>query len=242
MTFLQRKITAVVFDLGNTLIEFGPKQFASHNTALNETLLRLFGECDVSRLEAIRERQIMTPFVNGYRENNLRTVCEELIQGLYGIVAEETQIDALVRTRYEAFIKAVKLPAGVLPLLKKLHKRYRLGLVSNYPCARSILDSLKKIGLAEIFETTVISGEVGYIKPHPKPFEVLLSRMGLSPSECVHVGDNWLADVQGAKRMGMFAILTTQYVPYEKFEPYEADHNPDARISHLNELEKLLLT
>ena len=88
----------------------------------------------------------------------------------------------------------------------------------------------------------VISADIGYVKPHAKPFESMLSQLDLSPSECVYIGDNWLADVQGAKRMGMCSILTTQYVPYESFEPSEKDHSPDIRIDHLNELEKLLLS
>ena len=236
------KTKALCFDLGNTLIEFGPKQVAYKNDALEELLEELFGFCDSERLKAIRDRQILAPYENGYRENDLAAVCDELIREAYDVEPQPEHVQALVRNRYETFVHIVELPEGVLPLLDKLRQRYQLGLLSNYPCGQSIRDALDKTGLTEMFEAIVVSGEVGYAKPHPTPFETLLGQLGRSPSECVHIGDNWLADIQGAKRLGMGAILTTQYVPYESFEPHEGDHPPDVSIEHLDELEELLLS
>jgi putative hydrolase of the HAD superfamily len=129
----------------------------------------------------------------------------------------------------------------VLELLGKLQTRYRLALLSNYPCGRSIRDGLAKLGLAEFFACIVVSGEVGFVKPHPRPYELMLEGLGLNADQCVYVGDNWLADVQGAKGVGMRAVLTTQHVPYERFEPKEGDHQPEARIGNLAELEGLFL-
>ena len=235
------KIRAISFDLGNTLIEYGPKQIALQYEALVCALTRMFGSCDLERLETVRRRQILAPYRNDYRENNMQNICGELIQGIYDVEPEKSQVDTIVRIRYESFVESAQLAGDVLPLLKKLGERYRLGLLSNYPCSRSIRDSLKKIGLSKIFHAEIISGDVGYAKPHPRPFEVLLSDLGVSPGECVHVGDNWLADIQGAKRTGMGAILITQYIPYEKFEPNEGDIPPDARIERLYQLEQLLL-
>ena len=235
------EIEAIGFDFGNTLVEFGQSQVKYQYAALEKTLSELFGACNASRLKAIRDRQIMVPFSNGFRENNLRSLCDELIREIYGTIPENTQIDALVRTRYESFVHVVELPDGVLSLLKKLRQQYRLALLSNYPCSRSILDSLAKVDLSSIFEAVVISGDVGYVKPHAKPFDTMLSQLGLAAANCVYVGDNWLADVQGAKRVGMHAILTTQYAPYERFDPVDGDYQPDARVTNLNELEELLL-
>jgi len=234
-------IKAVCFDLGNTLIEFGPKQVLHLYAVLEKGLTEIFGSCDEAHLKTIRDRQIVAPFSNGYREEDLNSVCRELIHGLYNIIPEQYQVDRLVQIRYESFVDVIELSDGVIPLLNKLKKRYRLGLLSNYPCGRSIRDSIAKIKLPELFEVIVVSGEVGYVKPHARPFESMLSQLGLSPSECVYIGDNWLADVQGAKGMGMQSILTTQYVPYESFEPAKKDYQPDARITHFNELEGLLL-
>jgi len=210
------KIKAVCFDLGNTLIEFGPKQVLRLYTLLEKALTEMFGSCDEARLKAIRDRQITAPFRNGFKEDDLSALCKELIQGLYNITPDQHQVDKLVQVRYESFVHVIELPDGVLTLLEKLRQRYRIGLLSNYPCGRSIRDSLEKIGLSNMFESIVVSGEVGYVKPHARPFETLLSYMGLSPSDCVYIGDNWLADVQGCQADGHAVCLHYPVCPLRK--------------------------
>jgi HAD superfamily hydrolase (TIGR01549 family) len=241
MTFSRNGIKAVLFDYGNTLIEYGPRQIETQYVALEQELSRLFGHCDFSRLKAIRDRQALAPYNNGYVENDMELITGELIEEMYQVVPEDAQIEALIETRYKAFVHAIEVSSDVPPLLVRLSNQYRLGLVSNYPCSRSIEDSLKKTGLRDFLEAIVVSGDVGYAKPHPKPFETMLGHLKLLPEECLFVGDNWLADVQGAKRMRMPAILISQYTPYEEFKPSDGDHQPDATVSHLSELDELLL-
>lgn len=232
---------ALCFDLGNTLIEFGPRQIAHQYELLKGALEEMLGPCDGAALKAVRDRQIVAPYSNGYRENDLRECGAELIREIYEVEPEDHQVDALVEARYQAFMDGVEVTGEVLELLRKIQTRYRLALLSNYPCGRSIRDGLAKLGLAEFFACIVVSGEVGFVKPHPRPYELMLEGLGLNADQCVYVGDNWLADVQGAKGVGMRAVLTTQHVPYERFEPKEGDHQPEARIGNLAELEGLFL-
>ena len=241
MSIPTEQIKALCFDYGNTLVELGPTQVAHQYLTLADKLRELFGNCDQERLKEIRDRQALAPFNNDFRENDLRVLCEELIAELYGIVPEENDVDKLVQARYESYLEVLELPENVLPLLMKLSKRYRLSLISNYPCSRSIQDSLQNIGLSGVFEAVVISADVGYVKPDARPFEALLSELELAPSQCIYIGDNWLADVQGGKRAGMYTIFSKQYIPYERFDPAAGDYEPDARIAHLDDLEALLL-
>ena len=241
MSLVLKDIKAILFDFGNTLIEFGPRQVEYHNMALEQSFLRMFGNCDLERLALVRDRQISAPNLNSFRENDLRNVSIELVRELYHISPSEEQIKALLDTRYNAFLDVIKLPDGVLPLVQDISRRYRIALISNYPCGRSLRDALGKIGLLDKFEDVVVSGEVGYVKPHPLPFETTLRHLKLKAQDCVYVGDNWLADIQGAKRIGMQAVYITQYVPYEKIVPSDNDFQPDARINHIEELRKIFL-
>jgi putative hydrolase of the HAD superfamily len=241
MTLDSEKIRAIAFDYGNTLIEFGPRQIEYQYAALRDTLIRMFGNCDEQRLKSIRDRQSIEPLYTDYRENDLGVITAELVNDIYDIVPSEEQVNELIQTRYDSFLRVVNLTDDVLPLLKKLKKKYHVALLSNYPCGRTILDSLKKIGIDEIFDVTIISGDVGYVKPHPKPFEILLTELQSRPDQCVYIGDNWLADVQGSKRVGMHAVLTTQYAPYHNVKQNEDDYRPDAYIGCLTELENMLL-
>ena len=70
----------------------------------------------------------------------------------------------------------------------------------------------------------VISCDVGYMKPHPRIYEAAFEQMRLEADESVMVGDNPRADVEGAKHLGMTAIL--RRVPAD--EPVEAtDDEPE---------------
>ena len=61
-----------------------------------------------------------------------------------------------------------------------------------------------------MFDDIVISGEVGLRKPEPEIFQLAAQRLGLEPADCVFVDDMQL-NVDGARAVGMTAILHTEY-------------------------------
>jgi FMN phosphatase YigB (HAD superfamily) len=69
----------------------------------------------------------------------------------------------------------------------------------------------------------------------------MLEKVNLEAPQCMFVGDNLFDDIQGAKRMGMKAILSKEYAHYESLKVKEGDLQPDAVINSLDELEGLLL-
>ncbi|MBI1313938.1 HAD-IA family hydrolase [bacterium] len=234
------EIDAILFDYGNTLIEFGPAQVDSCDRALSAELVAMFGPHDFARLNEIQHRERRAPYSGEFLENDLITVTRDLIRSLFGVEATEPQLEHLLDVRFHAMTSAVSVDPAVHQLLKELHGRYRLGLISNYPCARSINHSLAEHQLNRWFEVVVVSGDVGRVKPHPQIFEQAVMAMQLDPQRTLFVGDNWLGDIQGAKRCGMKAVWTKQYVPYEKFDA-EPDHfDADFVIEHLDELRGLL--
>jgi putative hydrolase of the HAD superfamily len=232
-------VETILFDYGNTLIEFGPRQLGVAVDAI-ERWLSALGSVDREQLEAVRARQLRAPYANEYRENDRRETCAELLREVVGVDPTPDRIEALMRLRCETFFECIEVDPSVPALLERLRDRYRLALVSNYPCGQCIRDSLDKVGMSGLFDTVVVSGDVGFCKPHPKPFETALQTLDAGPRSALYVGDNWLCDVQGAKRLGMRAVLVAQFAPYQRLEPAPGDHEPDARIAHLSELEALL--
>ncbi|MGJ8698138.1 MAG: HAD family hydrolase [Verrucomicrobiaceae bacterium] len=232
----------ICFDLGNTLIEFGPRQIAMQYQRLTGKLTEMFGTCDADKLKEIRDIQIVAPYHDHYRENDVEQCCRELIEGIYRTTATDAQVEELAEERYQTFISVIELADNILPLLSDLGARYRLALLSNFPCGRSIRDGIKKLGMTPHFDAIVVSGEIGWVKPDPRPYQSLLDQLQEKAENCIYIGDNWLADVQGAKGIGMKSILTTEHLPYERFDPKEGDHQPDAQIAHIEELRNLLLS
>ncbi len=92
-------------------------------------------------------------------------------------------------------------------LLGSLRGRYKLGLITNFwdgPTAREVF---RMFGFDEMFDSIVVSGELGFRKPNPLLFRKALSKLDVPPESAVMVGDTFLADVVGPKNLGMRAIL-----------------------------------
>lgn len=91
----------------------------------------------------------------------------------------------------------------VLPQLKQAG--YLLGVISNRD--KPFKELLHDHGIGEFFEFSLAAGEVNTFKPEPGVFEHALREMDLSPQEVVYVGDNYYADVVGARRAGLWPVL-----------------------------------
>ena len=233
------KLSTVLFDYGNTLIAFGPDQQIAQAAAMTEVLAKAGLSVDEEKLTEVRKAQIMRPYHSGGKENDFEEVCREIVE-LAGPDPSGEITRALMAARQKAFIESVTVNPEVLSLLKRLSEKYRLGFLSNYPCTHSIVSSLKHLGMHDFFESVVVSADVGFAKPHPEAYARLITEMNLDPSQAVYVGDNWLADIQGAKRAGMRAIWVREHIPYETFEPEPGDIQPDAEIDSLSALEEIL--
>jgi putative hydrolase of the HAD superfamily len=229
-------LKAVVFDYGNTLIEFAEQQIRRCDLALAEALEALYGPVHHERLTAIRNADRRAPYQGDFRENDLAQITAALVRALYDVDCESDALERLLNVRHDSLVESIRAEAHVIELIEQLRARYKVGLLSNYPCGKAIRASLKRERLDGCFDAVVVSADVGHVKPHELPFRTVLGQLGVEPHEAVYIGDNWLADIQGAKRVGMRAVLTRQYDTPEKFDPQPGDHQPDAVIGHLREL------
>lgn len=82
---------------------------------------------------------------------------------------------------------------------------FRLAMLSNR--SSNYDEQLETLGLARYFEFALAAGEVGVWKPDPEIFLFALLRLGTQPNETLYVGDNYYADVVGARRAGLRPIL-----------------------------------
>ncbi|WP_439118434.1 HAD family hydrolase [Marivita sp.] len=62
--------------------------------------------------------------------------------------------------------------------------------------------------LGEVFETLVVSGQEGIIKPDARIFHMLCDRAGVAPENCIFIDDG-LHNVDGARAVGMDGIHFT---------------------------------
>ena len=88
------------------------------------------------------------------------------------------------------------------------------------------------------FGVVVCSEDVAAYKPHPRPFEALLERLGLAPGEVLHVGDKQEEDVWGPARLG----IRTAWVNRDGAVPDPALPEPDHWIASLSDLLEVVET
>jgi putative hydrolase of the HAD superfamily len=85
----------------------------------------------------------------------------------------------------------------------------KIGLISN--TGRGPGEALRRLlqnyGVMKYFDATTFSNEVGCRKPDPRIFKQTVDELGMDPSQVIHVGDNPVADFEGARLAGMKAVL-----------------------------------
>ena len=90
-----------------------------------------------------------------------------------------------------------------LPVLQEAG--YYMAVLSNRD--KPFHDVMESHELTSFFEFSLAAGEVGIYKPEPGVFEHALKHANLNASEVAYVGDNYFADIVGARRAGLRPVL-----------------------------------
>lgn len=116
-------------------------------------------------------------------------------------------------TRYESY----RLFPDVLPALGLAKQAgLTIGLISNFE--EWLEGLLTHMEVADLFDPVVISGKVGIEKPDPAIFRMALDQSGVEAAESVYVGDHPRIDVEGARAVGMGAVLIDRKGRHQDFE------------------------
>jgi len=98
------------------------------------------------------------------------------------------------------------VPDDVRRTLPKLKEGgYYMAVLSNRE--KPFLDIMESHDLAPFFEFSLAAGEVDIYKPNPGVFEHALKRANLTAQDVAYVGDNYFADIIGARRAGLLPVL-----------------------------------
>jgi len=91
----------------------------------------------------------------------------------------------------------------ILTLFKE--EGFQLGLVSNR--TNPVQEEINELGIGKYFDYTVVAGEISSWKPDPLIFLHALDELRAEPDRTVYVGDNFYADVVGARAAGLQPVL-----------------------------------
>jgi HAD superfamily hydrolase (TIGR01549 family) len=106
----------------------------------------------------------------------------------------------------EAYKPESVVPEDVRRVLPELRENGRqLAVISNRD--KPYQAELDALGLAQFFDFALAGGEVQAFKPAPEIFLYACRRLSVVPGEAAYVGDNFYADVVGARRAGLVPVL-----------------------------------
>jgi HAD superfamily hydrolase (TIGR01549 family) len=196
-------LRAVLFDVDFTLCRPGPELSpdryariaARHGVAL-----------DVSRYDDAREAAILNLKRHPellHDESIWHRFTEEIFIGMGGPEALASECATEIEEGW-ALSENFELFEDVLPVLEELRAaRLQLAVVSN-----GIRDLTAFVAHHRLdVDAIVDSRRHGRVKPHPTIFQAALDLLGVSAPDAVMVGDSIEEDIEGARALGMRAIL-----------------------------------
>jgi HAD superfamily hydrolase (TIGR01549 family) len=206
------RIRAVFFDLGGTLLVM------RRDRIFQRVLMEERREMDLEKIHSaylsaepqwlsFYGSKVLTPdqTVEAYQELDQK-VFSTLFPDESNV--EAMRVSRLVRERWpelESEIPLVLYPDAEPTLARLRADGFSMGLISNAPADTGRV--VEALGISKYLDTVVISGVVGYTKPHPEIFRIALRDAEVTPGEAVHVGDLYEADVVGAQNAGIEGIL-----------------------------------
>ena len=104
--------------------------------------------------------------------------------------------------------KTTTMPHAI-ETLEYLCPKYDLSIISN-GFGEVQYKKLHRSGLSSYFSHVFLSETIGYQKPKPEFFNEVLCELGASKEECLVIGDNYEADIEGAMNFGLDQVY---YLP-----------------------------
>ncbi len=182
-------IKAFVFDYGNVLIEWDPRN-----------IYQRYFPNDSEGMEAFLKE------INFMEWNAQQDKGRTFAEGVAALSQEFPQHAHLIQAYHDHWKDSIGVAYwDTVEIMKRLKQAgYPLYGLSNWS-AETFPHTREKFDFFDLFDDMVISGEVGHIKPHPEIFHILLEKIGRPAHECLFIDDS-LANIQQAQKIGFATI------------------------------------
>ena len=213
-----RPIKAVLFDWGDTLVQY--PGFSTDGTGHLEAVEKFFlwfqqtSKCRcltpnnrttrnfVNEYQISAQAQFAVMKISGRDQPMGARLVQALRQsGCNCKITEKLEQTYLQRLLDELANATIPMP-GALQVLSAMHNQFKLAVVSNFPEPQFVKQTLDKYSLINFFDSIIVSAEVGWMKPHPLPFQLAMEKLQVDPSNVLFIGDDLKSDMAGAASVG----------------------------------------
>jgi len=228
---MQSQIRAITLDLDDTIWPFASSLMRAE-AALDEWLLehapRAAERWPLHERERLRERARV---MQAHIAHDVTAVRLWMFEHMLKEAGEDP---ALAGSAFDAYFAGrcdVEHYPDSVAALKRLAARVPLAAVTNGNAC------LRRIGLDHLFEFRITPGDHGAAKPDPSIFHAACARLGVSPADVLHVGDDPEMDVIGAARAGLRSCWLNRSAGDGEYRPWSHDEvAPDLEFSTLTAL------
>lgn len=204
MTQQQNNIKVITFDLDDTLWHVKPVLIKAEEIVFNWLSERAPKVSDQFSAESFRDwkwdlYKKQPNLTNKISQMRIFSVEQVLLYVGY----EKKIATQYAAESFEIFLDArhqVTLFDEVLPLLKALHGRYSLGVLTNGNA------DVNRLDIGKLFDFSFSAEQLNASKPAADHFEAAQKTSGAKASEIIHIGDHIEHDVVGARLAGCHAI------------------------------------
>jgi len=199
-------IKHIFFDLDHTLWDF--------ETNSNKTFEYIFKKNSID-VEINKFKEIYKPINAKYwklfREDKVtkEALRYARLKEAFDLLKFETNDDVIeiLAEDYITYLSSYNtLFDGALEVLTYLQVKYQMHIITN-GFEEVQFKKLKNANLLPFFEQIITSEKVGVKKPNPQIFNYALGLTNATPKESIMIGDNFEADILGAKNAGMHTIF-----------------------------------
>ncbi len=251
----QKKISAVSFDLWETLIKdssrMAEKRSEYRINEIYEILSKINSNITLENiknsLNYIRER--CTQDHNKELDINF----DERVIQLIEKISNKEKINltknipiSIGKIIDEAFLKfPPEIIHGAEEVIKNIYKKgYKICLISNtgFTSPKTYKIYLEKIGLLKYFQFILLSNELEMAKPSKNIFEIAVKKLSVPAQEILHIGDNYTADILGSKKCEFNSIwIDNEYNEVSAWSHNESKpQNKNFTIKNITEINNLI--
>ena len=229
----------ILFDLGNTLVEYYPRR--QWPLIVFETIAQVRDYLhSKDLLDVTAEALWRNVEKERHDPPDFRVI--PLVDRLARIFALNNIQDGIKHQMCRSFLKPIFARGriyddtfGCLDYLRQ--QGFKIGIVSNTPWGSDGAlwrEELKKLGLFDKVDEAIFCTDVGWRKPARQIFDFTLTKFSAAVNECLFIGDDPRWDIEGPRAIGMDAILLDRTA--------QTDHSSKTAVQNLDDFVKLLST
>lgn len=200
-----------IFDLYGTLVDIRTNENKNYLWDKMTEMFGLYGafyeknELKKKYFTYIKESEDERKKEEEYPEIDLAGIFQRLFEEK-GVSVDDATIAAFMKMFRVVSTRFVRLYDGVIDFMEALKKKdKKIYLLSNAQ-SNFTRPELSYLGLEPYFDGILISSEEGCKKPGKRFYQTVIDRYHLNPKESIMIGNDSIADIQGAYEAGLASL------------------------------------